>query len=412
MSYGPPRSLPVVDAPRRRGCSVPLRTCVACGLPETYETLEFDAEGVCNVCRQQEHKRDRIDWAARKADFGALIEQYRGKHDYDCIVPFSGGKDSTFTLYHLIKEYKVKPLVVQFNHGFMRPTLLANNERTFKKLGVDVLSFTPNWRVVRRLMLEALVRKGDFCWHCHTGIFSYPMHVALRYQTPLIVWGEPSSEYTAYYDYREDEIEEVDETRFNRFVNLGITAEDMAGMIASDFDFDPRDLAPFTYPPVRELKKLRYRSICLGSYMPWDVKAQSKLIRDELGWQGDQVEGMPWDEYPYEKIECHVQGVRDYIKFLKRGYSRVSQMVAIDRRNGRITPEKGDELVRKFEGQKPPSLALFLDYVGVTEDEFNQIVLKTVVPPHAPDFASIDEAPKTWDHDRWYRETQPLDRRK
>jgi hypothetical protein len=55
------------------------------------------------------------------------------------------------------------------------------------------------------------------------------MQVALRYETPLVVWGEPSTEYTAYYD--KDETEEVDETRFDRFVNLGITADDMAGMV-------------------------------------------------------------------------------------------------------------------------------------------------------------------------------------
>jgi N-acetyl sugar amidotransferase len=401
-------SLPIVDAALPRGCGVPLRKCSRCGLPETYETIEFDADGVCNVCRQQEFKQGKIDWAARKADFAAIVEQYRGKHEYDVIIPFSGGKDSTFTLYHMLKEYKVKPLVVQFNHGFMRPGLLANNERTFKKLGVDVLTFTPNWRVVRRVMLEALIRKGDFCWHCHTGIFSYPMHVALKFQVPFILWGEPSSEYTAYYDYRENEIEEVDETRFNRFVNLGITAEDMAGMIRGDFSFDPRDLAPFTYPPVRDLRKLKYRSVCLGSYIPWDVKSQSKLIQDELGWKGDQVEGMPWDEYPYEKIECHLQGVRDYIKFLKRGYSRVSQMVALDLRNGRLTKEQADKLVGQYEGQKPPSLKLFLDYLSITEDQFNQIVMQTVVAPHKPDFSTIDEAPKTWDYDRWYRETQPL----
>ena len=61
-------------------------------------------------------------------------------------------------------------------------------------------------------------------------IFSYPMHVAIKYATPLVIWGEPSTEYTAYYDYRDDEIEEVDETRFNRYVNLGITSADMKGM--------------------------------------------------------------------------------------------------------------------------------------------------------------------------------------
>ncbi|MCH2040761.1 MAG: N-acetyl sugar amidotransferase [Saccharospirillaceae bacterium] len=381
-----------------------MKRCVQCGLPETYETIEFDENSVCNICNQKNYRDTDIDWQSRKRTLDKLIETYRGKYEYDCIIPFSGGKDSTFTLHYLIKEYGIKPLVVQFNHGFMRPNLLKNNERTFKELGVDVHSFTPNWKLVKRLMLEALIRKGDFCWHCHTGIFAYPMHVALKYKTPLIFWGEPSSEYTAYYDYREDEIETVDETRFNRFVNLGITAEDMQGMISSDFDFDPRDMTPFTYPSIRDLKRLKYHSVCLGSYIPWNTKKQSKLIMDELGWQGDQVEGMPWDIYPYEKIECYLQGVRDYIKFLKRGYSRVTQMTALDLRKGEISKPDADALIKEFEGKRPPSLDLFLEYLDMPETEFNELVMKLIVPPFKPDFSAIKDAPKTWDFDTWFRE--------
>ncbi len=383
-----------------------LKQCHSCLLPETYETIEFDKTGVCNVCRGKEYREEKIDWEERRNQLQKLVEEHRGKHDYDCIVPFSGGKDSTFTLWYLITTFKLKPLVVQFDHGFMRDKLRENNRRTFKRLGVDVMSFTPNWKLVKRLMLESLQRKGDFCWHCHTGIFSFPMHVAVKFQVPLVLWGEPSSEYTQYYDYREDEIEEVDETRFNRFVNLGITAEDMYGMIKEDFDLDPRDLKPYTYPDLRDLKRLRYRSVCLGSYIPWDVKKQVKIIQEELGWEGDQVEGMPWEEYPYEKIECSMQGIRDYIKFLKRGYSRVSQMVALDLRNGRIDKVHGKQLIEKFEGKKPPSLGIFLDYLGINETEFNDMVAQTAVSPHTPNFGVNEESAKPWDFDRWYREPE------
>ena len=249
-----------------------LKRCLKCGLPETYETIEFDSNGICNICSQNQFKNTQINWQDRKKMLQDLIKAHRGKYEYDCIVPFSGGKDSTFTLLYLIQEFKIKPLVVQFNHGFLRQQVQKNNEKTFKKLGVDVLSFTPNWNVVKRLMLESLIRKGDFCWHCHTGIFSFPMQMAVKFNTPLIFWGEPSSEYTAYYDYQDDQIEEVDEKRFNRFVNLGITAEDMSGMIRN-FELDPRDLDPYTFPPIGILKKLRVRSVCLGSFIPWDTKA-------------------------------------------------------------------------------------------------------------------------------------------
>ncbi len=72
-----------------------LRLCSRCVTPETHETIFFDQEGVCNVCRQQEYKQEKIDWAAREQELHALLDGYRGKGDYDCIVPFSGGKDST-----------------------------------------------------------------------------------------------------------------------------------------------------------------------------------------------------------------------------------------------------------------------------------------------------------------------------
>lgn len=381
-----------------------LRRCTKCGLPETYETIEFDDLGVCNICHQQEFKVEKIDWSLRKKMLDDLIEEYRGKYDYDCIIPFSGGKDSTFTLYYLMKEYNIKPLVIQFNHGFMRPTVLENNERTFRKLGVDVISYRPNWKLVKRLMRESLIRKGDFCWHCHTGIYAYPMHMAIKFNTPLVLWGEPSSEHTAYYSYEDDEIEESDEAKFNRFTNLGITAEDMKGMIGGDFEVDDRDLKLFSYPELRDLKRIRYKSVCTGSYIPWDYRSQSKLIMEKLQWEGDEVEGIPLDIYPYEKIECAMQGVRDYIKYQKRGYGRVTQMTALDIRNKRMDKVEAELLIEKYEGRKPHSLEVFLEYMDMTESEFNEIVENTVVPPYKPNFQNVKLSKRTHDFDEWFRE--------
>ena len=108
-----------------------LKKCTRCGLPETYETIEFDGDGVCNICNGHSFRDEQIDWDARKLMLDDLVEEYRGKHDYDCILPFSGGKDSTYTLWYLVKHYKLKPLVVQFNHGFMREQLKQNTNGTW-----------------------------------------------------------------------------------------------------------------------------------------------------------------------------------------------------------------------------------------------------------------------------------------
>jgi N-acetyl sugar amidotransferase len=337
---------------------------------------------VCSVCRQIEYKQTKIDWTAKATELDTLIERVRGKSNYDCVVPFSGGKDSTFTLWHLVKVKRLKPLVVRFDHGFLRPQLNDNALRTFRLLGVDVLHFTPNWQVVRKLMFESLRRRGDFCWHCHTGIFAYPMWVALREQVPLIIWGEPSSEYSSFYSYDDDE--EVDERRFNAFVNLGINAEDMLGMLdntISDYPVTARDLRPYTYPPVAEIRRGKVRSVCLGSYIPWDVKRQVAIIERELGWKGDEVEGVPPD-YSYEKIECFMQGVRDYIKFLKRGFGRTTHLASIDIRNNRLTREKGRELISEYDGRRPYALDIFLEYLGIDEPTFMKLIEPHVVAPH------------------------------
>ena len=353
-----------------------LKRCTRCLLPETHESITFDDEGLCNICQQNHFKNNSINWLNKHKDLDKLVEQYRGKNDYDCLVPFSGGKDSVWTLYYLVKKYKLKPLVVRFDHGFLRPNLNENTTRVLRNLGVDFISFTPNWKVVQKLMLQSFLEKGDFCWHCHTGIFSYPMHIAIKFNIPLIFWGEPSAEYTSYYSY--DQVEEVDEKRFNRFVNLGISAVDMAIRLGGDLD--PRDFKPYSYPSIKDLRKLNYRSVCLGSFIPWDVKKQSKIIMEELDWRGDLVENVP-EQYNYEKIECYMQGVRDYIKYLKRGYTRPTHLATLDIRNNVMDRETGEKMIEEYEGKEPPSLEIFLKLVGITKEQFYNITKKHAVSP-------------------------------
>ena len=163
-------------------------TCKNCLLPETHETITFNQNSVCNICTNQKTKK-KINWKKKKIELDKIIKKFRGKYDYDCIIPFSGGKDSTFTLHYLVEEYNLKPLVVRFDHGFFRKNLEENVKKVSRKLGVDILTFTPNWKVVQKLMLQSLLEKGDFCWHCHTGIFSYPMWIAIEKKNTINILG-------------------------------------------------------------------------------------------------------------------------------------------------------------------------------------------------------------------------------
>ncbi len=372
---------------------------------ETQDMISFDKEGVCSTCRQIEYKQQKIDWEERDTEFQTLLAEYRGNGDYDCIVPFSGGKDSTFTALVLIRKYKLKPLLVNFDHGFYRPGVIADREKAVKKLGAELITFKPNWQIVKKTMRVSLERKGAIMWHSHCGIYAYPMQEAVRRQIPLIIWGEPTSEYVSYYGY--DEKEEVDEKRFNSIVNLGITAEDMVGMLdlpesQAGGTVTLRDLAPYQYPPLKSLRALKARSICLGNYIPWDTKKQSELIRKELGWTGAPVEGIPHERYWYEKIEDGFQGIEDYLKWIKRGMSRMTHLASIDIRNGRMTRDEALAYIEKYEGYRPASLDVFLKAMGMSEAEFNEIALRHVVSPHvAPDLSTVKRGAPVPDQAAW-----------
>ena len=359
-----------------------MKICSKCVTPETAESLIFDENNTCSACKQISFKNEKVDWADRKVQFENLIAKHKNKFDYDCIVPFSGGKDSTFALWYIVKIKNLKPLVVRFDHNFLRETVQKNTEKTITKLGVDFLNFKANFNIVKKMMFESLFRRGDFCWHCHVGVSAFPIRVAIEKNVPLLIYGEPSAEYGSFYNYKNPEFMDVE--RFNKTGNLGINAEDMSGMIRQRYPnekIDERDFKPFIFPSQKELNEKNIVGTFLGNYIPWDVKEQVKIIKKELNWEGDEVEGIP-EEYDYEKIECYMQGVRDYIKFIKRGFGRTSHLVSIDIRNNRINREKGVKLVKEYDGKIPKSLDFFLSLVKMTEDEFYDTVFTHVVEPN------------------------------
>ena len=177
------------------------------------------------------------------------------------------------------------------------------------------------------------------CWHsCSTNKNGNWKKIS------LIFYGEPSAEYASFDSYKDKE--ELNVEKFNKVINLGINAEDMYQMIKErhpNSNIKLEDFKSYMFPTQRELKVNNINALYLGNYIPWDVRKQVKIIKDELGWEGDEVEGIP-PEYDYEKIECMMQGVRDYIKFLKRGFGRTSHLASIDIRNKRLNREEGMDL--------------------------------------------------------------------
>ena len=119
--------------------------------------------------------------------------------------------------------------------------------------------------------------------------------------------------------------------------------------------FTERDFWPYMYPS-RSLKKLL--PVYLGTFIRWDTKKQVEIIK-RARLERRRSRGYAPDKYNYEKIECYMQGMRDYLKFFKRGYSRVTQMTSKDVRENRMSVEEAKKLVDEYEGKIPHSLSIF-----------------------------------------------------
>ena len=128
------------------------------------------------------------------------------------------------------------------------------------------------------------------------------------------------------------------------------------------------------YPSEEDLKRVNIVGINQGDYIEWNVREQVALIKKELGWE--EAEFIEGSYVNYDKIECKYIGVRDYLKFLKRGYGRTCQLASVDIRDGLLSRDEGLKLMEKYDGQRPDSLTPFLDDISLSEDEFMDIALK------------------------------------
>ena len=165
---------------------------------------------------------------------------------------------------------------------------------------------------------------------------------------------------------------------------LGISSEDMVGMIneRQEEKITLRDLEHILFP--QRTKKIL--PINLGNYIKWDVESQVNIIKELYGWKSDELEGVPDELNPYgSKIECFMQGSRDYIKFLKRGYSRITQNSAELVKKGTITSDQARKLIEANEGEIQLSLDLFLEYIKMDKEDFYKICESMGVFPHKRD---------------------------
>lgn len=341
--------------------------CVRCCMPETTEGITFDEMGICQACVSSEQKM-HIDWVEREKRLRAILDEYkvRAGTNYDCLVPISGGKDSVFQLHILVNVYGMKPLAVTFSHNWFSEAGRYNLENALERFNVDHIMFTPNRKLVNKLARRSLFKIGDSCWTCHAGVGAFPLQVAVRFNIPLIVWGESIAEDSARASYR-DPVLHFDRDYFTR-----VSAKEYASGMVGD-DVTERDVYPFELPSVEDCERIGLVGIHLGDFLFWDGERQMEFIRDHYGWREDDVEGA----YKlYKSVECIMAGVHDYSKWIKRGYGRGTEQASQDVRAGLLTREEAMELAKQTDAQRPEALDYYLEITGLTEDEFIETTKK------------------------------------
>jgi len=349
-----------------------LRYCKKCLFPETKPDLYFNEEGVCSACIAAESKDNGINWKQREKDFYSIIDKFRLGNEtigYDCLIPVSGGKDSTYQAYFMKKVCKMNPLCVCFETT-KETELGRRNLSNISKMGIDVIHFHKNYNAYRSMVIEGFKRVGDEMWPNHIGIFTIPILIATKFKIPLIIWGENSQQE---YGGPLESIEKNTLTRqwLEEFGGLlGNRIQDMIGVDG----LTAKELTPYFYPSDEELKKVGIVSLFLGHYFFWDARKQLEIIK-QYGFSVKEDGSIEGTYTNYENLDEEMVGLHDYLKFVKYGFGRATDHACIDIRNKRLSRSEGMELVKKYDGSYPhKAITAFVEYSGLAQEEVDDII--------------------------------------
>ena len=348
-----------------------MNRCRTCVMPDTRPDTPF-IDGECAACVSY-RRRPLIDWGARKAALVALLD----RHDGRCIVPSSGGKDSTYQVMTLLGlGADVTVVTARTCHltdiGRRNIDNLARHART--------IEVVPNMTVRAKLNRLGLEMVGDISWPEHAAIFSTPFNAALDLRIPLIFYGEnPQDQYGGPLGSEEAmQLTMRWRSEFGGF--LGLRPADFVGLEG----ITERDMQDYM---VRANQSVPIEAHFLGQYLPWDSHANAEVARHA---------GMETPAYPpsvsnwwnAENLDNAQTGIHDYLMWVKYGFGRGCQQISVDVRSGRVGREHALWFVEKFDHVFPEhycgvSAHDVLAAIGVTRAQFNQICARFQGKHHA-----------------------------
>lgn len=345
-----------------------MQWCAECVLPDTRPNLTIDRDGVCNACKLHRQK-PAIDWGERRQAFRGLIDDIKAQNNstYDCVVPVSGGKDSTWQVLTCL-EAGLRVLAVTWRTPG-RTTLGQQNLDNLRGLGVDHVDFSISDEVERKFTLSTLIHSGSPAVPMHLALFNLPIMFAVKFQIPLVVWGENSAAEYGSADSN-DVVRELDSHWLSRYgVSGGTTAEDWV----SD-KLTSRDLVPYLPAKPEEIRKSGVRSIFLGHYFPWDPMQTSK-VASANGFK--PAEAARTGLYNFADIDDDFISVHHWFKWYKFGFTRLFDNLSVEIRNKRISRSEALAVISTTGAETPSAdISSLCAWLGLPETEFWKIAEK------------------------------------
>jgi len=342
--------------------------CKKCVYPFATVNLNVDDDGVCSACKSSEtfSELDPAFWEHREKKFKKLISRYlkNNESNYDCLIPVSGGKDSFYQTHLMAKEYGLKPLLMTYHGNNFLPEGDFNRDLMRHSFDADHIVWGPSVEVLKKLNRLTFKMMGDMNWQNHCGIATSPIQIAVKFKIPLIIWGETNWDISGMYD-PDDFVEFSARVRHEH----DLRGYEWFDMIKHE-GLREKDMIWAKYPSDEEILDVGVRGLYIGNFFQWDPNRQTKLVQEKYGWKAA--------EKPFERTyrtmsnldDRYENGIHDLMKFVKFGYGRASDHASKDIRTGYMTREEGIEMVKKYDTVISSDLYYWLEYVGMSEDEF------------------------------------------
>jgi N-acetyl sugar amidotransferase len=338
-----------------------VRYCSRCILPDTRPGIEFDDAGVCSACLAH-CRREDVDWPAREGKFDEIVRSVKQRgRPYDCVIPVSGGKDSTWQTVTCL-EAGLRPLAVTWRPPG-RTSLGEGNLRNLVELGVDHIDFSVSPRVEREFTLRGFERYGSSAIPMHMAIFNVPLSVAARFDVPLVVWGEDSAvEYVGTDERRSFRLDSAWVKRYG--VVHGTTAEDWVSE-----DLTREDLTAYYGPTDAELREKGIEAVFLGWFYEWDPSTTAR-VAGEHGFRA-RDEGPRTGLYAHTDIDDEFISIHHWMKWLKFGFTRTYDNLSLEIRNDRSTRDEAIEVLRERGDETPTEdIEALSRWLGISEERF------------------------------------------